>query len=154
MPRRRPFQYETLLRVRQRQEEVKGAALAAVRHEIAATAQQRTELVRQQMHMLEMAGQTARRHFAAAHVHHYYLHERYLARLAAEKDARVAELRRVEEQRRAELEEAMKRRRIVERLKELQQHEFLVELDRQRQRFVDEIATTRAAAARRGARSS
>ncbi len=148
MPRRRPFRYDTLLRVRQRQEEIKATSLGSTRRAIRTAEHQRVEIVREQMTMLEEAGKAAEREFDASDVRRYYQYERHLARLAVEKDADLAQLRKVEQDRRAELEEAMKQRRVVERLKERRQRAFLAELNKEEQAFNDEVATNQAAMAR------
>ncbi len=145
MPRRRPFRYEALLRVRQHEEDFKAQALAAVRRDIGAAKRQRAEIELQQRTMLEQAGRLAREKLDAAAVHGYYQYERHLARLAVEKDAELAELRGLEDTRRGELEDAMRRRRIVERLKERQNKTFWEEVDKEQRKFADEVATNRAA---------
>jgi flagellar FliJ protein len=145
MPRRRPFRYDMLLRVRQRQEEVQAVLLASTRGEIRSAEHERADIVREQIAMLDEAGKAAEREFDASDVRRYYQYERHLARLAVEKDADLARLAAVEEDRRAELEEAMKRRRIVERLKERRQREFFAELNKEEQAASDEVATNQAA---------
>ena len=69
--------------------------------------------------------------FQAEEVGRYFQYERHLARLAVETDARLLELRALEEKRRAELEEALKSRRMVEKLQEREHaaHRAAVEAD-------------------------
>jgi flagellar export protein FliJ len=134
--------------VRQHEEDFKAQALGAVWRDIDTAKRQRTEIERQQRAMLEQAGRVAREEFAAAVVQGYYQYERHLARLAVEKDAELAELRELENTRRRELEDAMKRRRIVERLKERQNKAFREEVEREQRKFADEVATNQAAIAR------
>jgi len=93
-----------------------------------------------------------RQEFDARDIRQYYVYERYLARLAVEKDANLAQLRSVEETRRNELEDAMKERRIVERLKERLTDAFLEEVTKEEQKTTDETATNHAALARARAR--
>lgn len=149
MPRRKRFRYNMVLRVRKRQEELKAGALAQTRRAIRSTEQEREEIVHQQIRTLHEAGKAATHRFAGDDVHRYYLYERFLARLAVDKDATLAQLRSEEAQRRVELEEAMKRKRIIERLKERQHHALLAEVNKEEQVFTDEVATNHAAIARR-----
>ncbi|HIJ74522.1 MAG TPA: flagellar export protein FliJ [Candidatus Hydrogenedentes bacterium] len=148
MPRRRPFRYGMLLRVRERQEERKAAELAGTRRTIRVAQHQKAEIVRQQRESLERAGRSAAKRFDASDVRRYYLYERHLARLADDKDAMIAHLQREAERQRVELEEAMKRKRVVERLKERQQRAFFAELNKEEQAFSDEMAVNHAAVAR------
>lgn len=154
MPRRKRFQYDTLLRIRRRQEDLKAEALAAARRRVGAAERQRTELAQQQRRTLEEAGQAARRRFDAADVRRYYQYERHLAGLTVELDARIAELRNNAETRRDELEEAMKDRRIVEKLKERRDKMFLQKALKDEQRQSDESAVNQAAARRAAERSA
>ena len=149
MPRRRRFRYDTVLRVRKRQEELKAAALGETCRAISAAEQAREEIIQQQIRTLHDAGKAASHRFAAADVHRYYLYERFLARRAVDKDATLAQLRDEEAQRRFELEEAMKRKRIIERLKERQHRALLAEVNKEEQAVTDEAATNHAAIARR-----
>ena len=92
MPRVRPFRYQTLLRVRKRQEDLKAQSLADVRRRIRAAREQRADIVRLQVDMLTEASQRASRRFDAATVHQYYQYERHLARMAVETDAQLEQL--------------------------------------------------------------
>jgi len=145
MPRNKAFRYGALLRVRRRQEEIKALALAHVRGEIRRAEDQRAFVLGEQRRILEEAGRAAQKEFDAADVHRYYQYERHLARLAVEKDADLAQLRRTEETRRAELEDAMKRKRIVERLEERYAEALAFEFRREEQKFTDEVASNQAA---------
>jgi len=139
-----------LLRVRQRQEDAQARRVAATRREIANVQNQRNEVIRQQLLALEEAGRTAQRRFAATDVRRYYQYERHLARLADEADAAIRQLRERESSERAELEEAMKTRRTVERLKERLMDAYLGVLLKDEQRALDEAATNQAARRRAG----
>jgi len=153
MARRRPFRYHTLLRVRERQEDIKAMALAEVRRSIRAAENNRAAIIRDQRRTLEGAGAASKGRFEAAAVHAYYLYERHLAYLAVQQDARIVELRGVEAERRAELEEAMQRKRVVERLRDRQNEAFQAEVVKESQQFIDEVATNQAAMARGGPRN-
>ncbi len=145
MPRRRPFQYDALLRVRQRQEDVCAQEMAAAQRDVRDAEHQRDAIAREKIHVLENAGTQVMNLFAADDVRRYYQYERHLAFLATKTDARLHQLRQSAEERRAELENAMKRRRTIERLKERRQHDFLAELEKDEQAAIDEAASNYAA---------
>ena len=139
MPRP-PVQYDTLLRIRQLQEDLHAAALAASRRQVRRAQEQRAELMAQRHDVLDTAGQRAREHPVAAELRAYYQYERRLARLTDEKDAEVVQLREVAEHKRGELEQAMKQRRIVERLRERRIEAYEAEVRREEQKASDEVA--------------
>ena len=154
MARPRGFQYGTLLRVRKRQEDLCAETLAAKRREVAAAQAQRASIGREQERVLLEAGQRARRRFLADDVRRYYLYERHLAQQAVHTDARIVELGREAQARRAELEEAMKRRRILERLQERQDGACRAHLAKDERDREDETAANHEAAARARARGA
>lgn len=139
--------YDTLMRVRQRQEEMKAAALAEILRAIQVTEQQRDEIARQQRQIIEQARQATQREFRAASVEDFYRYERHLARLAVEKDARIVELRAAELVRRKELETAYKSRRMVEKLNDREQAAYSAHVNKKEQAALDETATNHAAMA-------
>jgi flagellar FliJ protein len=145
MVRRRRINFEMLVRVRKRQEQLRAQALAAARREIRTHEQVRESLHREQVRMFEEAGRESQSAFSARRILGYFLYERHLSREAVEQDATIRELHGVESERRTELEEAMKRKRIVERLRERDQEEQLEALRTQEQKNADEIASGRAA---------
>ena len=139
MPRR-PVQYDTLLRIRQLQEDLHAQSLAASRRDVRRAQQQRAELMEQRHDVLDTAGRRARENPVAGELRAYYQHERRLARLTDEKDAEVAQLGKVAEDKRGELEQAMKQRRIVERLRERRIEAYEAEMRREEQKASDEVA--------------
>ncbi|MCP4646031.1 MAG: flagellar export protein FliJ [bacterium] len=145
MPRRKPFRYGALLRVRTHEQDRKARDLAEVRREIARVEEDRDRIVAAQRDAIGEAAEAAREEFRADDVRRYFAYERQLARLAVDRDSALAKLRRDEDERRTELEEAMKRKRIVERLKERQDKAFADEMLKEDRKAVDEIATNRAA---------
>ena len=80
----------------------------------------------------------------------YYRYERHLARLAVEKDAHIAELKTAETKRRAELEDAFKSRRMVEKLSEKEIAAYRAVVGKNEQAVLDETATNHAAMSRHG----
>ena len=152
MPRR-PVQYDTLLRIRQLQEDLHAQSLAASRREVRRAQQQRAELMEQRHDVLDTAGRRARENPVARELRAYYQYERRLARLTDEKDAEVVQLGEVAEHKRGELEQAMKQRRIVERLRERRIQAYEAEVRREDQKFSDETATNAAARSRSAVRS-
>ena len=141
----RAFRYETLLRIRKRQEDVKASALAVARRNVYNAEEQRIRLAEEQRITLERAKDLARDEFDASDIRRYYQYERHLAQLAVAKDAEIRSLNTVAESRRAELEDATKRKRIVEKLKERQNAAFAKHVLKQEQRLTDEVATNYAA---------
>jgi flagellar FliJ protein len=74
------------------------------------------------------------------------VYQRYLDRLKqdiAEQDGIVTTLHIHSEQRRSEVIDGMKARKVVEKLKERQYQEYRIEVNRYEQKQVDEFATTR-----------
>lgn len=137
--------YTTLLRVRQRQEELKSFALAEVRREIRNLEAQRNEIVAQQRETLAEAGRRMAAQLHADEIQTYYQYERHLARQAVELDARIVELRKLEDQRRFELEEALKSRKMVEKLSERELEAVRSAVQKNEQAVLDETATNQAA---------
>jgi len=115
---------------------------------VVAAEQRRDALYRERQSVFGEAGQRARDRFDAREVRAYYQYERHLARLIDEADSEIRRLRRVAEERRLELEEAMKRRRMVEKLCERRLAAFLAQLNKAEQKMTDENATGSAAAKR------
>ena len=145
----RPFRYGVLLRVRQRQEDIKSLALAEARRAVHFAERQHREIVGQQLAAFSAAGAHAQERFDASDVRRYFAYERHLSRLAVEKDAEIKDLRVQEEKRRGELEEAMKKRRILERLKERKDRAYRYVMGKEEQKRLDEVAVNRAALADR-----
>ncbi|HQM48691.1 MAG TPA: flagellar FliJ family protein [Candidatus Hydrogenedentes bacterium] len=143
----KPFRYGVLLRVRQRQEDLKSLALAEMRRAVHTAEEQHSEIVGEQIAALTAAAALTRERFDASDVRCYFSYERYLSRLAVEKHAELMHLRTQEEVRRGELEQAMKNRKILERLKEHRDAAYQYELGREEQHYLDEVAVNRAAMA-------
>jgi flagellar export protein FliJ len=150
MAKKHKLRYETLLRVRQRQEELKAMAFAEVKREIQIAEMQREEILNQQRQMLEEAKSRVGGAFRVDDVRGYYQYERHLARLAVEKDARIVELKDVAEKRRQELEEALKARRMIEKISEREMTAFRTSVGKKEQAALDESASNQAAMSRTG----
>ncbi len=148
----RRFRYETLLRIRKRQEDLRAGALASARREVRRAQDERSHLSEEQRNTLLRAQDLIQQEFDASDVRRYYQYERHLSRLAVAKDAEIRQLEGVAEQRRAELELATKRKKIVEKLKENQNAAYAKHVMKLEQRQSDETATNYAAigAATRG----
>jgi len=148
MLQRRGAQYKTLLRVRKTQEELKAQALAEARHRRQTAEGQRAELMAQRAQLLSEAGERAKGAFDPRLVRLYYQHERHIRHQIDDKDASIRGLAEAEEERRQELEGAMKERRLVERLIERWEEEYRAEVNKDLQALSDEVASSRAAIAR------
>ncbi|MCC6145627.1 MAG: flagellar FliJ family protein [Candidatus Hydrogenedentes bacterium] len=144
MPKR-PAQFETLIRIRQRQEDLKAQALAATRRQIQIAQEAKANIEAQQKEALLSAAELAKDAFDASQVRYYFQYERYLARRSDEKDAEIRDLQDQAEVRRLELEEAMKQRRMVEKLQERKMDTYRHEVRRLDQKLSDEAASSFAA---------
>ena len=152
MPRR-PAQLDTLLRVRQVQQDLRANDFASAQRHVAAVEQQRESLSGERQGLLDEAGQRARDRFDAREIRAFYQHERHLARLIDDADSEIRRLRAVAEERRVELEEAMQRRKMVEKLRERKMNEYLEAVRKDEQKLTDEKATGAAAVARARSRA-
>lgn len=140
MKARRPERYATLARVRKHQEEQQAKALAEARRVVSGLVEERHELEAYQRRILEEAGRQASEP-VAGRMRALYLFERHLVKLADEKDVEIEAGRHDAEARRGEFEEAVKRRRIVERLIERAEEDVQDRIRRRTQRQHDEFAT-------------
>ena len=156
MATRRPEQYATLLRVRKRQEDLSAQVLAGVRREMRAAELQRADFEDQQRRAIDSAQAYTGENFDERLFPQYVQYQRHLARMAVAKDAEIEQLRQQTAGRRLELENAMRQRRMVDRLIERSERIVSNNLKKEEQRSSDESASTRAAlaiaskAARRG----
>lgn len=144
--------YDVLLRVRERQELLRAQALASARRDASRAEAQREALNEEQRRVLREAGEASRNRVDATKVQSLIHYERHIARLAVDKDAEIRALQEVAEKRRGELEDAMKRRKIVERLSERARLAYHGHVKREEQKLLDETASVRAALERRGDR--
>lgn len=135
---------DALLRVRTTQQDLAAAALAQARREAAAAERAREEMSAHQRRVLEEAGEEARSAFYALDVARYYAYERHLARETAQLAAEVDRRRDTVDQRLAELEDAAKRKRMIERLQARRLAAYQAEVVKAEQAMADEIAVNRA----------
>jgi len=143
VPHRKPGHFATLLRVRKRVEELKAQALAATRGKIYAARNQRAAIAEEQKETLMRAGALLRETFDASDVRRYYQFERHLARLAVRKDAEIRSLERTATGQRKELEEAVKGRRVAEKLEDRTKAAYEDFVRKEEQKLVDELASGR-----------
>lgn len=137
---RRPERYATLARVRKHQEEQKAHALAQARRAVRGLEEQRHELEAYQERVLERAADHASEP-VAGRMRALYMFERHLGRLVDEKDLEIEAGIRDAEDRRRDFDEAVKQRRIIERLIEKAREGLQERFRRREQRHHDEIAT-------------
>ena len=145
MPVRKPGHYGALLRVRKHQEEMRAMTLAHTRREIARARSEREEIADRQREALARISDLARDRFDAADVRRYFQYERYLARRAVEKDAEIQGLEARASEEREVLEEAMKRRKITEKLEEQVRNTYAAHVRGWEQKQMDEAASNRRA---------
>jgi len=135
--------YTVLLSVRKRQEDIKGQALAVVRQEHTTLRRQRRELEEQRRGVLKSASIAPGTSFEPARHHALYQYERHLGKLTDEKDAEIGLHARKVQVARAELETAMARRRIMEKLIERVDRAERARVARREQRALDESSVIR-----------
>jgi len=145
MPSRNPNSFDTLLRVRQRQEDLRSMELARARREVHDAQAERAELDAARRAALEHGRAGAGEALDPVDLRRYHQYERHLARLRDEKDASIRELRTLAETRRLDLDEATKRKRMVEKLRERKVKAHRQALRKREQQVLDEFATMRAA---------
>ncbi len=147
MAGRRKFNYQTLLRVRKRQEEQEAHKLAQIQNGIRAARKQRDEITALQRELLDTVGQATKERFGAGVIQPYYQYERHVAQRHLDADSRLNKLRADEAAQRGELETAMKRRKAVEKLKQRRDEQAYAEWLKDEQQRADELALSRAARA-------
>lgn len=143
MALRRPKQYETLRRIRRRQEEMQANLLAIAERKTLAALDALRALETAQDSALESAGtgdpfQGSR----------YIAYQRHLQGRAVEQHRTIEQLRGQANLRRRELQNAIKQRRMIDRLIQRAEQEIEAWRLKQEQLNLDEVATTRAARAR------
>jgi flagellar FliJ protein len=143
-----PNRYDTLLRVRKRQEDIQAQSLAVARRDVLVARRQRSKLAQERQETFQHAGEMIHPRFDASEVRRFYQYARHLAYLGDLKDMEIRELLVVSEEKQKDLEVALKARRIVEKLKERKMAAFQKELAKQEQQAIDEVATNYAAIAR------
>ena len=147
MPRR-PAQFDTLLRIRQVQQDLRAQDFASAQRQVDTAQQQRESIRLERLGLLEEAGHRARDRFDAREIRAFYQHERHLARLIDDADSNILRLKAAAEERRVELEEAMQRRKMVEKLRERKMKEYVAAVRKDEQKLSDEKATGAAAVSR------
>lgn len=143
MARAHRFRYDTLMRVRELQEEQRAQALGLARQQRNQAESERQHIESEQLHMLRRTAVAKGEAFEAPSVVRFFHYERYLAHRAVLKDAEIAGLKDVEEQRRRDLEEATKKKRMIERLHERHIERLRSAVAYEEQKLSDEAATQR-----------
>ena len=144
MPRR-PRQYDVLLRIRQLQQHLQSQVLAEARRAVGLAEQERATMSEQRVAILAEAGELAHDDVDTSELRSYFQYERILMRMINAKDAEIHHLQGEAEQQRLELENRMKRRRVVEKLRERKLQAYMDAVRRDEQKFSDEMATNAAA---------
>lgn len=146
----RPWdKYATLLRVRERLQRLDAQALGEARRDVRLAEVQRDRLAEEQRRVLAEAGVAAGEQVDARKAQALIHYERHIAGRAVDKDAEIHALRGVEVRKRIQLEEAMKRLKIVERLTERVRLAYLNHVRKEEQKQFDETASLRSALERR-----
>ena len=129
-----------LVRVRKRTEDVRATALADTHRSIAQGTAYRDQLLSQRRAQLEAADARTRGDFDASDVRRFYQHERHLAQLTDVKDAELQALSDKAGEQRGELEEALKARKVVEKLHDRKRDQYVAEIEKREQQDMDEVA--------------
>ncbi len=145
---RRPVQYDALLRVRRLQEDLKAQIMAAARMDVDRAIRIRSDLLEERRTVFDAAGRCAHGRFDATEVRQYYQYERQVSRLIDDQDAEIVRLTAILDEKRMDLEAAMKQRRMVEKLRERRLQVYEAETRKEEQKLTDESATIRFAVAR------
>lgn len=154
MARPKPFQYGTLLRIRRRQEDLRALAFAEAQRRVHLAETRLSSIEHEQVRILEDASNRASGPFHAGEVGAFYQYERHLASEADRTTEEITRLQTMAETRRMELEDAMKRRRMIERLEERQKKVFNQAVEKEAQQAADEVANNYSARERAMQRSA
>ena len=148
MIQRRIQRYGVLSRIRKRQEEVKANILAVAQRRTLAARDQLAAIEREQNDWIQRAHDDATSIADVQLLNNYMQYERHLGRLAVEKGSGILELEEEASAKRHDLHEALKQRRMIDRLIERAEENLQDQMNRQEQWTLDETATIRAAASR------
>jgi flagellar export protein FliJ len=138
---KKPTQYDTLLRVRAHEEDIKKQSLAEARQQAKRAAQERDGLLADRQHALVRASELTEEQFDSTDVRRYYQYERHLATLVDERDASIREWEGIAEERRGELIAAARARQVVEKVKERKWEAYHAMLRKEEQNALDESAS-------------
>ena len=141
MRRKRPIQYDTLLRVRQHEEDLKNQSLIDARNMARRALQERDGYLQDRRHAIVRASEAAAQHFDAAEVRRYYQYERHLATLVDQRDATIKEWEGIAEERRVALIAAARARQVVEKVRERKLEAYREMLRKEEQDALDESAS-------------
>ena len=141
MLQRKLQQYKTLLRVRKHLEDARARALSEARRQEDASRRERDRIAGEQQRILSDTGTALKTHFNAEDLRRYHQYERHLARMGVSKDAEIRALTSVCEEKRDALTEAMKERRIIEKLHERTLEHMETHFLKEEQKALDEIAS-------------
>lgn len=138
-------QMDVLVRIRKLQENLQAQVLAETRRKINVAHEQRNQVLEQRQVILGEAGRRANDGFDAREVRVCYQYERYLKKTADAMDADIDRLKKVGETQRRELEQAMQRRKMVEKLSGHMRRDLDAATRKEEQKRLDESATNAAA---------
>lgn len=144
MPKRFKFKLETALWHRQLIEDEKKRDFGLAQRDTL-TAIRQKEIIEEERarYQQELLNKHKEEHIDPNYIMatHTYIYHLNLALTAAE--ANIAKLKEIEEEKRAALVEATKRKKALERLREKKLKDYMYELDREEQKFLDDIAQSR-----------
>ena len=148
MTRKRIERYGLLRRVRKRQEETRANIFAIAERKLLAAEQELDAIQTEQKEMIHHAQNQAQTLQDVPKINQYLQYERHLGRVAVQKSEHIGILRLEADEKRRDLQEAVKQRRIIDRLIEKAEQRMNEGIKKLEQRGMDEIATIRAAASR------
>lgn len=138
---KRPSQYDTLLRVRKHEEDIKNQSLVEARNMAKRALQERDGFLEDRRHALARASEVAEQQFDAADVRRYYQYERHLATMVDQRDATIKEWEGIAEERRVELIAAARARQVVEKVRDRKMEAYREMLSKEEQDALDESAS-------------
>lgn len=148
MTRKRIERYGLLRRIRQRQEETRANVFAIAERKLLSAKQELDAIETEQKEVIHRAQDQADTLHEVPKINQYLQYERHLGRVAVQKSEHIGILTLDTDEKRRELQEAVKQRRIIDRLIEKSEQRLNERMKKREQLAMDEIATTRAAALR------
>lgn len=139
---KRPERYTALLRIRQREEDARAAALAKATGAVRNAESRREELVGRHTETLERAAE-ATRGTDAARMERFSFYERHITQLIAHADRDIDQLQTDRETRQEEFESSHRRRRMIDRLIERTAHRWRAHVDHEERKALEESVAMR-----------
>lgn len=139
---KRPDRYEALLRLRQREEDARAAALAKAVGAIRNAESRRHSLVERHEDTLQRATEAAKG-TSAARMEQYAQYERHITQLIAHTDLDIEQLHGERQKRQKEFEASHRRRKMIDRLTERITNRWNTHVQREERKVLEESVAMR-----------